>query len=43
MMALKSAVFLDISKAFGKVWHKGFIFKLKQNGVTDKILNTYYH
>ena len=43
MMALKSAVFLDISKAFGKVWHKGFIFKLKQNGKTDKILNTYYH
>ena len=25
-------IFLDISKAFGKVWHKGFIFKLKQNG-----------
>ena len=43
MMAVKSAVFLDISKAFGKVWHKGFIFKLKQNGIRDKILNTYYH
>ena len=25
-------IFLDISKAFDKVWHKGFIFKLKQNG-----------
>ena len=24
-------IFLDISKAFDKVWHKGFIFKLKQN------------
>ena len=22
------AVFLDISKAFGKVWHDGLIFKL---------------
>ena len=34
------AVFLDISKAFDKVWHKGFIFKLKQNGVSGKILNS---
>ena len=33
------AVFLDISKAFDKVWHKGLIFKLKQNGISDKILN----
>ena len=33
------ALFLDISKAFDKVWHKGLIFKLKQNGISDKILN----
>ena len=33
------AVFLDISKAFDRVWHKGLIFKLKQNGISDKILN----
>ena len=26
-------VFLDISKAFDKVWHKDIIFKLKQNGI----------
>ena len=32
------AVFLDISKAFDKVWHKGLIFKLKQNGMPDNIL-----
>ena len=33
------AVFLDISKAFDKVWHKGLILKLKQNSISDKILN----
>ena len=33
------AVFLDISRAFDKVWHKGLIFKLKQIGILEKILN----
>ena len=33
------AVFLDISKAFDKVWHEGLIFKLKQNGVTGSVIN----
>ena len=33
-----SAVFLDICKAFDEVWHKALIFKLKQNGISDKIL-----
>ena len=32
-------VFLDISKAFDKVWHKGIIFKLKQNGFSGKLLS----
>ena len=32
-------VFLDISKAFVKVWHEGLIFKLKQNGISGKLLN----
>ena len=33
------AVFMDISKAFDKVWHDGLIFKLKQNGVSGSLLS----
>ena len=31
------AVFLDISKAFDKVWYR---YKLRQNGVSGEVLNT---
>ena len=31
-------MFLDISKAFDKVWHDGLIFKLKRNGITCDLL-----
>ena len=34
-------VFLDISKAFGKVWHKGLALKLKQNGISGNLLNIF--
>ena len=31
------SVFLDISKAFDKVWNDGIIFKLKQNGISGNL------
>ena len=36
------AVFLDISKAFDKVWHEGLIIKLKANGINGSLINILY-
>ena len=33
------SVFLDITKAFDKVWQDGLIFKPKQNGISGNLLN----
>ena len=32
------SVFLDISKVFDKVWHKGLLFELSQNGISGNLL-----
>ena len=35
------AIFLDISKAFDKVWHDGLIFKMRQSGVSGRLLKLF--
>ena len=32
-------IFCDISKAFDRVWHRGLLFKLKQNGINGLLLD----
>ena len=36
-MALRQDIFLNISKAFDKVWYKSLLLKLKQNGISDNL------
>ena len=41
MMNLKKR-FLDIAKAFDKVWYQGIFFKLRLNGIWGDLLNMCY-
>lgn len=34
-----TAIFIDISKAFDKVWHQGLLYKLKQKDTPDYLFN----
>ena len=36
-------VFVDISKAFDKVWHNGIIFKMKQNDISRNLFNLLFN
>ena len=31
-------VICDMSKAFDRIWHKGLLFKLRQNGIVGELL-----
>ena len=35
------SVFLDISKAFDKVWHEGLLFKLRSMSISGEIYNLF--
>ena len=36
-------VFCDVSKAFDRVWHKGLLFKLRQHGISGKLIEWISH
>ena len=38
-LEFRAVIFFYISKAFGKVWHKGLLFKLKRAGMNGKLLS----
>ena len=38
-LEVRSVFFLDISKAFDKIWHKGLLYKLKSMGISGDLSN----
>ena len=38
---LGRAIFLDISKAFDKVWHQGLVLKFKSDGVEGNLFKLF--
>ena len=36
---LQIAVVLDVPKAFGRVWHAGFLHKPKSYGISDRVFD----
>ena len=38
---ITQGIFLDVSSAFDKVWHKGLLAKLKQNCISEKVLDLF--
>ena len=40
MMATNYGMYFLISKSFDKVWQQGLHYKLRQNGISSKLLNT---
>ena len=36
-------IFLDLSKAFDKVWHEGFLLKLSLNGISGNLLTLWHN
>ena len=39
LILMRYIIFLDIAKAFDKVWHDDMIFKLTHNGISRNLLN----
>ena len=35
------SVFLDISEAFDKLWHEGWLFKLRSMGISGELYNLF--
>ena len=37
-LEVRGGVFVDICKAFDRVWHEGLFFKLQENGISGELI-----